>query len=663
MAEGKPIQKSDLIEPGIIDQLKAELKSVQKDLSDASTKRRANVKETNKGLSYTVEITEDLLRLKKNEARLDKEINQLKKEQSKLGANEVKEKARLASAIEVLKQQRAKNNLEAKNEAKISQSLNGSMNELSLSLAKNKKAYRDLTEQERKNNAIGGKLLKTINKQDVAIKKLDKSIGENYRNVGNYGSALEGVAGQFGIMGSILPKVKAGLSLVKAGFTTLKGAIMSTGIGALVIALGSLITYLTDTASGTSKLAKVMAPLKAIMSTLTSLAKQFGEALSLFADGKWDEGFKLMKGAVSGVSDEYRKQIDLQEQLAELERIHHERLKASILTLAQLRTQMSENEKISKDRTVTEKERLDAMLRAIELTNKIAKEEQALAALQVSIQATKSQMSADSREEEIELERLREAFEQKDQARFSRQKTQLRFLDTLRREYIATLTAEQIATLNLADSIDTKLIPVENEQIEKIQERTIYSKVQVGEQIKGLTEAEQAALSSTNALKAIGEDNQAVAAAEATVNSYLAGTQVLRDPTLPSVIKIPSMIAIIAAGLKSVASILGVGFAEGTENVEGGIKGKDSVRAMLMPGERVMTVQQNKALHGISNDEIPGMVALGKQANNLTPDMLRLAGNQLHETAKTNKMLGKLCWVDPKGIVYDLRGNKRQYVD
>jgi hypothetical protein len=44
-------------------------------------------------------------------------------------------------------------------------------------------------------------------------------------------------------------------------------------------------------------------------------------------------------------------------------------------------------------------------------------------------------------------------------------------------------------------------------------------------------------------------------------------------------------------------------FAEGTESVEGGVKGVDSVPAMLMPQERVFTVEQNKRIGNISNDD------------------------------------------------------------
>ena len=45
-------------------------------------------------------------------------------------------------------------------------------------------------------------------------------------------------------------------------------------------------------------------------------------------------------------------------------------------------------------------------------------------------------------------------------------------------------------------------------------------------------------------------------------------------------------------------------FADGTESVEGGVQGKDSVPAMLMPKERVVDVANNMKIGGMSNDQL-----------------------------------------------------------
>jgi hypothetical protein len=57
--------------------------------------------------------------------------------------------------------------------------------------------------------------------------------------------------------------------------------------------------------------------------------------------------------------------------------------------------------------------------------------------------------------------------------------------------------------------------------------------------------------------------NKVFSAAQAGINSFLAGTQVLRDEKLPTFAKIPAMIAVIGAGLAQQVNILKTAFADG----------------------------------------------------------------------------------------------------
>ncbi len=75
-------------------------------------------------------------------------------------------------------------------------------------------------------------------------------------------------------------------------------------------------------------------------------------------------------------------------------------------------------------------------------------------------------------------------------------------------------------------------------------------------------------------------------------------------------------VAIGALGAAQLATVLAQPipqFAKGTENVTGGIKGKDSVLAMLMPGERIVPADINAKLGGIKNQDLPNL--------NLIPSM------------------------------------------
>jgi len=90
---------------------------------------------------------------------------------------------------------------------KATNALAGSYTKISAELSKNKIKYKELTEAQRKNKAVGGQILTNIRKQDAALKKLDSQMGNSTRHVGNYGRAIGGSAkalvGAFGLAGGV----------------------------------------------------------------------------------------------------------------------------------------------------------------------------------------------------------------------------------------------------------------------------------------------------------------------------------------------------------------------------------------------------------------------------------------------------------------------------
>ena len=202
-------------------------------------------------------------------------------------------------------------------EAKKTQSnkkVSGSIKELGAALSQNKLIYQQLSEEEREAADVGGKLLAVIQEQDKKYKELQKSIGNNQVDVGNYRQAILDAIGDNSDLGASLNSLTNGfttlkdkLALVKAPFENyvkygklsgptmeqmsnatnksatslkiLRGAVISTGIGALVVALGSLIAYFTSTQEGIDKVNKVLTPLKVLFQTLWGVVQNVGKAL------------------------------------------------------------------------------------------------------------------------------------------------------------------------------------------------------------------------------------------------------------------------------------------------------------------------------------------------------------------------------------------------
>ncbi|CAL2085100.1 hypothetical protein [Tenacibaculum sp. 190524A02b] len=192
-------------------------------------------------------------------------------------------------------------------EIEVIDKTDGSITQLEHALAQNRKAYRDLTTEQRENLEVGGKLFKLISQQDQEYKELQKSIGSTQVDVGNYKEQIRELfyenanlsktfqqqIEQIPIVGSLLGGVynillkyaqaqRAAIASTKGSTRALKLfklALLGTGIGVIIVALGSLITFLTTTQKGINKVNSVLIPLKIILQSLFGVIQNMGEVL------------------------------------------------------------------------------------------------------------------------------------------------------------------------------------------------------------------------------------------------------------------------------------------------------------------------------------------------------------------------------------------------
>lgn len=119
---------------------------------------------------------------------IDKEMKVINKDvetQGSMTENQRKRLEQLTAARERHKQTLQSSMQSLRNDIKLAQAADGSMNELSQSLGRMRMAYRAMSEEQR-NSDFGNELLASIQKADAKIKELDATIGNHQRNVGNY---------------------------------------------------------------------------------------------------------------------------------------------------------------------------------------------------------------------------------------------------------------------------------------------------------------------------------------------------------------------------------------------------------------------------------------------------------------------------------------------
>lgn len=142
------------------------------------------------------------------------EIKKIKAEQKSRGTDftevEAQRMGTLNAAIEANRQKRNEASREMRNQIKIYQAADGSLNQLRAQLEMLKRAYADMTD-------IGSEeakqLLNTLQQTSAKVSEIEQSMGVYGRNVGNYASAFNGLGMSVQQIVRELPAATMGLNM------------------------------------------------------------------------------------------------------------------------------------------------------------------------------------------------------------------------------------------------------------------------------------------------------------------------------------------------------------------------------------------------------------------------------------------------------------------
>lgn len=254
------IKYNEVVDPGLrkgleadrkkleqIDKLIAKIKSSKVTAPKGSS--GADAKKLNQITNQRIKSTKKLTDAKKEQLKLEKQIDQ-----NITKSNSLKE-TRLKLA-ERTKQVNAERNRQIKESIQISQSQKGSIQRLRLENNKLVKQRDRLNTSTKKGAKEFKNLTRRIAQQEKALKKYDKAIGRSQRNVGNYGKSIKGLAGRF------------------AGALGLVGGIMLARR-----ALVGMFNTFKDFDKAQSKLASILGTTKEGIADLTETAIQLGRTM------------------------------------------------------------------------------------------------------------------------------------------------------------------------------------------------------------------------------------------------------------------------------------------------------------------------------------------------------------------------------------------------
>ena len=236
------------------DEVSGQINRLEKELLDLSKKRQQAKKDAKEG-----RISED--QLAKSLANLKVQQQQVSKAQSDLRKNFI-------------------------NGKKAAGELKGSYNSLVAETNLLRQRLKDLPNGFSATNKEAAKLKNQIKQNTDRLKEFDSSIGDNFRNVGNYKEAISSAFASTGLFSRELGMLSQGLNVAKsaAGKSTgamrvLKVAIAGTGIALLVLAIGSLIAAFKSSEEGQNKFAKLMDVIGVVVGNVSDILANIGETI------------------------------------------------------------------------------------------------------------------------------------------------------------------------------------------------------------------------------------------------------------------------------------------------------------------------------------------------------------------------------------------------
>lgn len=145
-----------------------------------------------------------ILNIDPSTVKAQKELNKLAQESNTIhtrNAQAIQSKIRVTKALTIeeakLKEEVRKANVESRQVARLKLAEEGSVDKLRAKLSILTREWDKLSDAERKNTKRGERLKKGIDETTVSVTKLEQSTNRHQRNVGNYGSALDGLKGKF----------------------------------------------------------------------------------------------------------------------------------------------------------------------------------------------------------------------------------------------------------------------------------------------------------------------------------------------------------------------------------------------------------------------------------------------------------------------------------
>ena len=270
------------------------------------------------------------------------------------------------------------NNREIKTNTTLLNSQEGSADALRAQLAKNTKELNAMSAATRNNTDEGQKLVTETKEISDRLKDMEKAVGDNRRNVGNYAEsiqeAMSSTQGLSGATAAMATSLSGGVNILKVFNATLKANPILAVVSVILVLVSTIEKLMKRNSEMAANLKAAFAPFEVIFSRiLDGITELLGGVAKAF---EWvSEKVVNLLSSIGLVTEETTKAANAAKALSQQELAIYEAETNNLVPLSAMRRELEAQRTIVGDQLKTAEERNAAAQKAIAISKQMEKAE------------------------------------------------------------------------------------------------------------------------------------------------------------------------------------------------------------------------------------------------------------------------------------------------
>lgn len=270
------------------------------------------------------------------------------------------------------------NNREIKTNTTLLNSQEDSVDALRAQLAKNTKELNAMSAATRNNSEEGQKLVTETKEISDRLKDMEKAVGDNRRNVGNYAEsiqeAMSSTKGLSGATAAMATSLSGGVNILKVFNATLKANPILAVVSVILVLVSTIEKLMKRNSEMAANLKAAFAPFEVIFSRiLDGITELLGGVAKAF---EWiTEKVVNLLSSIGLITEETTKAANAAKALTKQELAIYEAETNNLVTLSAMRRELEAQRTIVGDQLKTAEERNLAAQKAIAISKQMEKAE------------------------------------------------------------------------------------------------------------------------------------------------------------------------------------------------------------------------------------------------------------------------------------------------